>query len=188
MKSSKLKTARMESLRPSRGAVAESPDRVDAERLAARAGARRFVLGSVTQVGGRLELNVRVYRAGLVESLHAFAVTAPPESLAALVQRVAVEVLGRVWERERIPGVPRIESYATHSADALKAYLLAKEAMRRGLVDSADAAIDRALALDSTFSLALVEATRIKSWAQFMRAQPYAGLLELAQRAVPSLR
>ncbi|PYO62266.1 MAG: hypothetical protein DMD28_06350 [Gemmatimonadetes bacterium] len=171
-------------LRPSRGAVAESPDRVDAERLAARAGAGRFVLGSVTQVGGRLELNVRVYRAGLVESLHPFAATAPAESLATLVQRVAVEIVTRVWERERIPGVPRIESYATRSVDALKAYLQAKQAMRRGLVDSAEAAIDRALALDSTFSLALVEATRIKSWAQHIRGQPYAGLLELAQRAV----
>src|SRR5436309_2780422 len=56
--------------------------------------------------------------------------------------------------------------------------------MRRGRVEEADRAIDRALALDSMFALALVEAPRIKSWVQFQRGQPYSGLEGLADRAV----
>jgi tetratricopeptide (TPR) repeat protein len=173
-------------LRPTRTSVAESPDPTEAERLALRAGTPGFVLGSVTQLGDRLELTIRIYRAGVREPAFTFAVTARVDSLVDLVQRAAVGIITRVWERGRSPNVPNIESYATRSADALKAYLAAKEAMRRGMVDSANAAIDHALALDSNFALALVAATGIKSWRQFMQGQPYTGLLELAQRAVKS--
>jgi serine/threonine-protein kinase len=171
-------------LRPERGAPAGSPDPVEAERLAGQAGAARFVLGSVLQAGERLDLTVRVYQAGLRDPIHAFAASASTDSVAALIQRVAVEIITRVWERGPSPSVPQLERYATHSAEALKAYLAAKEAMRRGLVDSASRSIDRALAADSNFALALVDAGRIKSWWQFMRGEPYTGLLPLAERAV----
>ena len=171
-------------LRSERSAPAGSPDPPEAERLAGRSRAERFLLGSVVQSRDRLELSVRIYRAGMAEPLATFAAAGSVDSLPALVQRVAVGVVTRVWEQRRSPSVPAIEAYATRSFDALKAYLWAKEAMRRGFVDSAGTAIDRAVALDSTFSLALVEAVRIKAWAQYMRGQPVTGLLELAQRAV----
>ncbi|HEX9704819.1 MAG TPA: protein kinase [Gemmatimonadales bacterium] len=170
-------------LRRDRGALAETPDPVEAGRMAQRAGATRYVLGSVAQAGTRLDLSIRIYAAGLPEPLVSFAAAGTTDSLAALVQRLAVQVIARIWDRERSPAVPNLDRYITPSADALKAYLRAKEAMRRGMVDSADAAIDRALALDSTFALALVEAVTIKSWAQFLRGQPFAGLMPLAERA-----
>jgi serine/threonine-protein kinase len=171
-------------LRPQRSAPAETPDPPEAERLAGRARAQRFLLGSVVQTRDRLDLIVRIYRAGRPGPLYTFAAAGSADSLPALVQRIAVEVIARLWDRDRPPSAARVEQYATRSADALKAYLQAKAAMRRGVVDSADAAIDRALALDSTFALALVAAGSIKSWSQFMRGQPYTGLVALAERAV----
>jgi tetratricopeptide (TPR) repeat protein len=167
-------------LRSGRSDVASSPDPVDAARLAERAGAARFVLGAVTQTDRRIDLTLRVYQTGGGEPLRTIAVAGSADSVAALVQRAAVAVLGAVGG---LAG-PQVETFPTQSADAVKAYLAAREAMRRGLVDSADAAIDRAIALDSNFALALVSAVGIKSWRQFNMGQPYTGMLPLAERAV----
>ena len=71
----------------------------------------------------------------------------------------------------------------SRSPEAVKAYLAAREAMRRGLVDSADASITRAVAIDSTFGLALTELVVVRSWTQFMRGQPFRNLREIASRA-----
>ncbi len=172
------------SLRPERASPALSPDPEEANRLALQAGARHFLLGSVVSAGDSLGLNVRVYDVGNIEPLYSFAHTGDPARLSDVVQRLAVEVITRLWSRGNAPHVPDLDRYATRSADALKAYLDAKAAMRRGMVDSASAAIDRAIALDSTFALALVEATAIKSWQMFMRGEFYMGLMELAERAV----
>jgi len=171
-------------LRPGRTAPAASPDPVDAQRLAAQAGANRYVLGSILGEVSRLELSIRIYRTGALEPLATFAVSGTGDSLTVLVQRLAVEIIAHVGEGPQVANVPDLDRYATRSAEALKAYLRAKEALRRGLVDSAQASIDRALALDSNFALALVEAVHIKSWAQFMQGQAYEGLMGLAERAV----
>jgi tetratricopeptide (TPR) repeat protein len=170
-------------LRPDRAARAVSPaDAEDAERLATAARADRFVLGSLAANEGALDLNIRMYRAGIADPLHSLVVSGSADSIASLVQRLAVEIITRVWPRDSAPSVPRLDRYATRSADALKAYLHAKEAMRRGGLDEAEAAIDTALALDSTFALALVEAVTIKSWAATMRGD-FFFFMPLAERA-----
>jgi tetratricopeptide (TPR) repeat protein len=171
------------SLRSDRAARALSPsDAGEAERLARAARAGQFILGSLAVEAGTLNLTLRVYRTGLTDPLHSLAHVGSVDSIAALVQRLAVEIITKVWPRDSVPTVPRLDRYTTRSADALKAYLHAKEAMRRGQVDEAEAAIDTALALDSTFALALVDAISIKSWAQYMKGEPYY-LTDLAQRA-----
>jgi len=96
----------------------------------------------------------------------------------------SVTVIRRVVEEEQMPDVRDVRGYTTGSADALKAYLDARGALRRGLIDSAERAIDRAIGQDSGFTLALTEGVRIKSWAQFLRGQPFRGLLELTERAI----
>jgi DNA-binding winged helix-turn-helix (wHTH) protein len=167
-------------LRNQPSAVATAPDPARGEDLARRVRVRRFVLGSIVGAANRLEVAIRVYQPNgeprtIVES-------APPDSLAALAQRLAVAVIATVYPRSSAPSVPPIERRATKSAGALKAYLAAKEAQRRGFADSADRAIDRALALDSTFALALVDAVVIKGWVQFMLGRTFR-LLPLATSA-----
>jgi tetratricopeptide (TPR) repeat protein len=79
--------------------------------------------------------------------------------------------------------MPAFSQFTTGSADALKAYLRAREALRRGRIDSAEAAIDVALRLDSAFAPGLVEAILIRSIAYSLRGQFYSGFLPLAERA-----
>jgi tetratricopeptide (TPR) repeat protein len=171
-------------LRRERSARAESPDPVEASQLAREAGARHFVLGSIVGTGERFDVSVRVYAVDEAEPLYTFMQQGAPDGLSAVVQGLAVDLITRLWTRDELPSVPELDRYATRSADALKAYLDAKEAMRRGLVDSADVAIDRALALDSTFALGWIAAASIKSWVQYLRGEYFHGLLEIAERAV----
>ncbi len=172
------------SLRADRAAPATPPDPVDGERLAQRAGVRHYVLGAVLQRGEQLDATLRLYEVGTPDPTHTVTATGSVEDLPALVQELAVAVITRLWQLEGMPEVRDIQGYTTRSADALKAYLDARLAMRRGMPDSAETAIDRALALDSTFALALVEAVGIKSWVQFLRGEFFTELMSLAERAV----
>jgi len=174
------------SLRPDAGAAARVPDRPEAERLAEESGAHRFLLGSVVPTGATLEVALRLYRVGRSEPMDVFAVSSTADGMADAVREAAVRILARVWGPLRPPDIPaELDFDATQSPEALKAYLAAKDAMRRGMVDSANSAIDRSLALDSTFVLATVEAILIKSWGLSLRGQPFTGFVELLARAEP---
>jgi tetratricopeptide (TPR) repeat protein len=162
------------------------PDVADAEELTREAGAHRFLLGSIVPAGGRVEGTLRLYQIGRAEPLRVITVSAAEDELAELVREAAVRVLAQVWGPRRPANLPsELDFDATQSPEALKAYLSAKEAMRRGWVDSANVAIDQALVLDSTFVLAMVEAVGIKSWGQAIQGQPYRGFFELLARAEP---
>ena len=170
-------------LRPKPNDAARSPDPKEGEELARRAGACCYVLGSIAQLPPHVELSVRIYRVGSAEPWSTFATSGSPDSLPALVQRVAVELIRRFSGSDRAAATGSIERL-TDSPEALKAWLRAREQQRRGQVDSADAAISRAIALDSSFVVALIDASSIKSWVSFMRGEPYSNLRPLAERAV----
>lgn len=173
-------------LRPEAGAAARTPDPEEAEALARHVGAHRFLLGSVVPSGAGLEVSFRLYRVGRREPVDAFSLSADSDGLANLVRGAALRVLTRVWGPTRSADVPaELDFDATQSPEALKAYLAAKEAMRRGMVDSANSAIDRSLALDSTFVLGMVAAVEIKSWGLSLRGQPFTGFFEILARAEP---
>ncbi len=171
-------------LRPRRESAADPPEPDQAARIAQDFEAHRFLLGSAVASGDRLDLNVRIYQVGRADPIATFTVDGDADDLAGVVRAAATGVLTRVWGPRRPPDLPgELDFDATASPDALKAYLAAKAALRRGQLDSADIAIDRALALDSTFVLGLVDAVVIKSWTSFARGQPYAGFFQLLDRA-----
>jgi len=172
-----------QSLRSAGGSHASAPTVEEGAHLAGQAGARRFVLGSAFRSGDSLDVTLRIYELGSATPIQSLTARGSVTALPALVQELAVAVIARIWRAEQLPEVREITGYTTHSADALKAYLDARRALRGGMVDSAERAIDRALALDSGFALALVEAVRIKSWSLFMRGQTFSGLLPLVERA-----
>jgi len=172
------------SLRPERGARAQSPaDPAEAGRLARDAGVDRFVLGAIRENRGLLQMSVRLYAVGREDALESFMFEGSAEAIDSLAQRVAVELIARTTSGDTTGALPSLSQFTTHSPDALKDYLRAREAMRRGRIDSAETAIDRALQLDSTFAMALVEAIGIRSVAYSLRGQFYIGLLPLAERA-----
>jgi hypothetical protein len=171
-------------LRPEPGSAARTPDPDEAADLSEGVGAHRFLLGSVVSSGRRIEASFRLYLVGRAEPLDAFTVDADADSMAAAVRRASVRVLARVWGPSRPPDLPsELDFETTQSPEALKAYLAAKEAMRRGMLDSANTAIDRALTLDSTFVLAILEAVLVKSWAQSVRGAPFSGFMAILARA-----
>jgi tetratricopeptide (TPR) repeat protein len=171
-------------LRPERGARAQSPAGVDdASRRARRAHAGMFLLGSIEMgSAATLAVTTRVYRVGRPDAVHTLTQTAHEDSVGPLAHRLAVDLITRMRPGQTV-SVPELEGFTTRSPDAIKAYLRAKEAMRRGQVDSADAEIDAAIRADTAFAVALVEAVRVKSWTQFMRGQFFTGLVDLLDRA-----
>lgn len=170
------------SLRPRSDSRATPPDPVVAERLARRAGVGRFVLGQVTILGVGLNVEFRIY--GVHADPIVFSLKAPTaDSATDLIRTAAVEIIKQGLGGEDVSRAATMGQSLSRSPEAVKAYLAARDAMRRGLVDSADAAIIRAIAIDSTFGLALTEAVVIRSWTQFMRGQPFRNLHELAERA-----
>lgn len=160
----------------------EPPDPTRAGLIASDHGAHRYLLGSVRELGERVELVARLYRTGRDEPVESFRVGGPTSEMTLLVDRLAIEVMNRL-AADADPSLTTLQRNATGSPEALKAYLAARAAMRRGQVDSAVAAIDRAVALDSTFALAWLESVQVYSWAQHMRGDFYSGLLEKLDNA-----
>ncbi|MCI0436056.1 MAG: hypothetical protein L0271_20805 [Gemmatimonadetes bacterium] len=171
-------------LRPRRDARAATPEPDEAARITAEVDAHRFLIASVVPSPGRVVVNIRLYQMGRTDPIATFGVSGDDTAMTEVVRETAIFVLARVWGASRPVNVPsELDFDATDSPDALKAYLAAKEAMRRGQLDSANVAIDRSIQLDSAFVLALVDAVIIKSWGSFARGQPYAGFFELLDRA-----
>lgn len=170
--------------RASGGVMAPGVD--DARRISEELGADHFVVGDLLSFGSRLEIGVRVEEVDTMrEGTQSVPVrlSAHEDSLGPALDRLAVQIIAAVWDRGQLPTVPEIDRSATRSPAALRAYLEAKGAMRRGRLPEAREAVERAVALDSTFALAHLERFNIESWAQFQRGQPLSGLRLILDRA-----
>jgi tetratricopeptide (TPR) repeat protein len=171
-------------LRPERGALARGPELDEALRLSRKAGARRFVTGTVVPLGSNLEMTARVYDATSGDVLGSFNASAHEDSVSGAVNRLAIDLVASIWEREQLPNVPEIERFATSNADALKAYLEAVSLVRRDFPDQAEPVIERAVSLDSTFALAHLAHFNIRSRTLWLNSQPYTGIRPIIERAM----
>ena len=172
------------SLRATPNATPRSPDPQEAARLAREADACCFVLGSVALLEGQVDVTIKIYRRGESDPWHTLHAAGAPDSVGQVVRQLALDIMSRVASGSVSGKLARFDNSLTRSPDALKAWLTAREMRRRGQLDSAESAINRALVLDSTFVLALVDAVSIHSWVQYSRGQTYSQLLPLAERAV----
>jgi hypothetical protein len=183
-------------LRAGPSAPLRSPSGEDARRLGERYGAVRNVTGTVVGSGDRLEFAARVSggRAapggsrmtglGAAPATAALTVGVPADSLSMAIRRLAIDIVATVWPRDHLPTVPEIERFATSDPDALKAYLEAKGYVRRGEHERALVAIERAVALDSTFALAHLEHFSIQSMLLWLNNEPFVGIREIIERAM----
>ncbi|NIP58058.1 MAG: hypothetical protein GWM92_07365, partial [Gemmatimonadetes bacterium] len=128
-------------------------------------------------------ISARVHRAHAAGSAVPLRISAHEDSLGPALERLAVQVVSAVWQREQLPTVPEIDRSATQSAEALKAYLEAKGALRQGRIDAARQAVERAVALDSTFALAHLERFLIQARILSARGRPLTGLRPMIERA-----
>lgn len=126
---------------------------VDLGRSAvSRFGARYFVTGSITGVGDRLELNATLHEPDGEPLARAQAVAAEADVLTAVDELVRQLVSGQVGGAN--VQMLREAAVTTRSLAALKAYLEGERAFRENRLSDMRAAIERAVAEDSTFALA----------------------------------
>ena len=151
-------------------------DVIDAATALSRAtemGARYFVLGDVTESAGELRLHASLYDTSAPGIPVADADAAGSVSeLFNLVQRLSADLLLSQFG----PTSNRVVSAAartTESPAALRAFLLAEQAMRASMYDSAIVRLQRAVAEDPTFALA------------YFRMAFAAGLLETDGQLAP---
>ena len=146
----------------------EAADVVDLNtslEIARRTGARYALIGSAVAVGGEVRFSADVYEARSGELLGSAQAQGSPDSVLALVDRLALGVVRELPEGK--DGVlPRVhlEDVTTASLPALKSYLEGEALFRRGDLDGASAAYERAVAADSTFALALARLTLVCGW------------------------
>jgi DNA-binding SARP family transcriptional activator len=150
------------------------------QRVAGRLGADMFVLGNVTEAGGRLQLEAAIYGVGggcgpAGSPVNTTAECAAPEPVAkavisgeadsvfALVDGLAARLLGGLGN----PSTDRLRATAglTTSLAAFKTYLQGEELMRHGQFERAAETYLAALAEDSTFAVAYYRLGLAREWA-----------------------
>jgi class 3 adenylate cyclase/TolB-like protein len=146
----------------------EAPDVADLGAsllVARRTGARYALIGSAVAVGGEVRFSADVYDARSGDLLGSAQAQGSPDSVLALVDRLALGVVRELPEGK--DGVlPRVhlEDVTTASLPALKSYLEGEALFRRGNMEGARAAYERAAAADSTFALALFRLSLVCAW------------------------
>ena len=186
-------------------AVAESDgsgEGSESERLrlaARRTGAGVILTGTLMRQGGRLIAAPLLVDAATGEATSLAVLSASPDSLPWLVDRVASALLATVSATDSLDA-PTLSAIPL---PALRAYLRGREAMRQGRVEEAIGAFGLALELDSTFALAARDYAEALDWAgsdpdaQAMQrawalrsglgARDHALLVALAGRRFPAL-
>jgi putative peptide modification system cyclase len=133
-------------------------DRRVGSEIALRDGARAVILPTVSEVGGRLRVNVEVIDPATQGTVHSESVEGRGDAASALnsIDKVTAELRATLGETlktidkdsEPLPQV------TTSSLDALRAYALGNKAASRGQWREAKDLYERAIALDPDFALA----------------------------------
>jgi tetratricopeptide (TPR) repeat protein len=125
-----------------------------AGKISAQLGAGSYVLGDITEAGGRLRISARLYRVGSEdEAREVAAVDGAAAQLFRLVDALTIQLLKT---RGRDPALPQVNLAAltTDSLAALKVYLEGERALRAWCTDSAIGVFQRAIKIDPSFALA----------------------------------
>lgn len=120
--------------------------------VAQRFGAGLFVLGSITEAGGRLGVSATVYEAKGRPRNSFEAMAGGEEEIFDLADRLARQILAEAQDQSL--QFARVAGHTTTSLPALKAYLEGEREMRAGRWKTAEEAFRRAVELDTTFALA----------------------------------
>jgi tetratricopeptide (TPR) repeat protein len=129
-------------------------------------GARYFVLGSVVEFSGRMQLRASLYSLQQPDrALTEASAQGGEAELFEMVDALAAQLLAGLSDGP--PGrLARIAALTTHSIDALKLYLAGERAYRAARFDEAVDQFGRALRIDSTFALAAYRLATSAMWTE----------------------
>ncbi len=133
--------------------------------VARRTGARYALVGSAVAAGGQIRLGAQLYEVGSGRVLGPVQVEGPADSVLSLVDRLGVQTLGLIPEKD--PGeVPALNlaSMTTSSLVALKAYLQGEDHYRRSENREAAEAWEQAVRADTLFALAYLGLADAYAW------------------------
>ncbi len=124
--------------------------------MALREGVKAVVAGEVLPLGPGAVVSVRLMVASTGETLVSFQETARTvDAVPDAVDRLSAQLRERMGESLRsINGDPPLGEVTTGSLEALRKYVQAEWAVDMGDVETAEALVKEAIALDSTFSMA----------------------------------
>ena len=125
-----------------------SPDAIS--RLATAIDAERIIQGSASGSSRYIVLSASILGMPSADVIARASVEGSPDSLPALVDRLAAQLMGIAAGVER----HRVAALTSASLPAIRAYLEGREAMRAGRVEDAVPRFRTAIELDSTFALA----------------------------------
>ena len=146
--------------------------------VARKLGARYLVQGSVVGTSHRMTLSGTLTEGSTGSMLAQATATGPEDSLPILVDRIAAQLLVGTSPE---PGADRVRDDALTRVPlpALRAYLDAQRAYRRGHYAEAKTGFERALEIDSTFAQAALRAAMTGYW---IRGSAWTDALDLAWR------
>ena len=140
-------------------------DPAAAAAVAERLGAGLYVLGDVVEAGGRVQIGASLYdRERGSSPLARSTVDGSAARVFSLVDALATQLLSQTSSGPT-GRVTRVASVTTSSLAAYKAYLDGDAAFRAGHADSAVAAFERAVTLDTAFALAYYRLSVAAEWA-----------------------
>jgi|GEM_PF-936534 len=148
-------------IRDELGTVDADPDLEAAMDLARGLGAGLLLQGEVVGTSGRVSVSASLYDALTGERRATIPVAAPADSLHTLIDRLAAGLIAA----EGGESGDRLAALTTASVPALREFMAAEQAMRRGQHELAVRSFDTALDIDSTFALAATGLMRAQGWA-----------------------
>jgi len=158
-------------------------DKTSAGALGRRTGARLTVFGSLVPAGGdSARLQATLYDVSAGRALAELDLRDAVSRIDRLSDSMTVRLLGELG-RTRHLELTRVASLGSTSLPALKAFLQGEQWFRRTAWDSATASYERAVALDSSFCLALWRLGRVLGW-QRIGGDSLAGALSLRAGAL----
>jgi DNA-binding SARP family transcriptional activator/TolB-like protein len=136
----------------------------DADKAAARLRAAMYLVGDVTEAGGKLQIDAAVYRRGSRDPAARAAVNGDADSVFALVDRLAARLLAEMSD-PYADRLLRTASLTTSSLPAFKDYLQGDRQMRAGQFEQAADSYLAAISQDSTFAVAYYRLGLAREWA-----------------------
>jgi tetratricopeptide (TPR) repeat protein/TolB-like protein len=143
------------------GSTADLETSLDAARAA---GGEWAVRGSLLETGDNVRIDATVRSVSSGDILEQIRVEGPVDSLVSLIDRLSVEILRAVLPERGLEGGVGLESVASSSPEALKAWVEGERDFRRGDFDQADESFLRAIEIDSTFALAWLRLAQSRGW------------------------
>ncbi|HEX9581446.1 MAG TPA: serine/threonine-protein kinase [Gemmatimonadales bacterium] len=119
--------------------------------VAERVGAGQLLLGGIVETAGQLGISASLHEVPEGRELATASVSGPRDSLPRLIDQLAIRLLSL----QAGEGQARL-STISGSVEAVRAYLAGQQTYRRGRMLEAVGHFDRAVALDSSFALAVL--------------------------------